>query len=377
MIMSKPFRIGIDARFYGPAVGGGLGRYVGELIAALEDLDHTYEYVIFLKKENYDQYVPRAHNFRKVLADIHWYSLREAALFPRLIAREHIDLMHFTHFNVPLWYTAPFVVTVHDLILPKYSRLRSLIHAPAYFAKLAAYHLIIAHALADAQKVIAVSHATAEEITRMYGTAAGCVAVIPEGYALRTTSASQPIKSDLLRNFILYVGSAYPHKNLTNAIRGFEQFRKQGNEFADWQFVLVGKPDFFYARLQQWVAAEHIPNIIFYGFAGDAELADLYRRARLCMTASREEGLGLPVLEALALGCRIACSAIPAFQEIVGASYPYLFDPLDPADIGATLARLARADTYLIDQNIFTRYSWENAARATRDLYVSVQETLV
>ncbi|MFC1639085.1 glycosyltransferase, partial [Patescibacteria group bacterium] len=117
-------KIGIDARFYG-SLGKGLGRYVSELIAGLERLDRDNEYVVFLRRENYDEYEPQAPNFSKRLAEIPWYGWREQLLLPGLLKRERLDLMHFTHFNVPLLYRRPFVVTVHDLILLQHPTTRA------------------------------------------------------------------------------------------------------------------------------------------------------------------------------------------------------------------------------------------------------------
>ncbi len=51
-------KIGIDARFFGPG-SKGLGRYTQKLIIHLEHIDHENEYVIFLRKENFDLYTPK------------------------------------------------------------------------------------------------------------------------------------------------------------------------------------------------------------------------------------------------------------------------------------------------------------------------------
>ena len=85
-------KIGIDARFYGPAGRGGLGRYTAELIRALEMLDSENDYVIFLRRENFDQYVPANNRFRKVLADFHWYSFSEQLLVQSVQQFELLNL---------------------------------------------------------------------------------------------------------------------------------------------------------------------------------------------------------------------------------------------------------------------------------------------
>src|SRR5262245_38713282 len=102
-------KIGIDARLYGPQQGG-LGRYVEQLILHLEKLETTgIEFVIFLRRKNWDSYSPARPNFRKVLADIPWYGWKEQMLLPRIFHNEKLDLLHVPHWNVPLSYNEPFI----------------------------------------------------------------------------------------------------------------------------------------------------------------------------------------------------------------------------------------------------------------------------
>ncbi len=116
-------RIGIDARLFGPRTGGGgLGRYVEQLVKHSEQLDQKNEYVIFLRKENWKDYQPAALNFKKILAPWRWYTLAEQIKMPRLVREAKLDLIHYPHFNVPVFAKTPFVVTIHDLNLLEYPK---------------------------------------------------------------------------------------------------------------------------------------------------------------------------------------------------------------------------------------------------------------
>ncbi|MFA7702842.1 MAG: hypothetical protein WCX80_05310, partial [Patescibacteria group bacterium] len=121
-MVNRKKRIGIDARFYGP-LGKGLGRYTQEVVDNIINIDKDNEYVIFLGANNFDEFAIAPENIRrvkKVKIDIRWYTLKEQFLFPYYIRREHLDLIHFPHFNVPIFIFSKFVVTVHDLILTKF-----------------------------------------------------------------------------------------------------------------------------------------------------------------------------------------------------------------------------------------------------------------
>jgi hypothetical protein len=69
-------RIGIDARMLGPKCAG-LGRYIEQLLIHLQTIDQSNQYVIFLRKENFASFLITNHLWKKVLADIPWYSFAE------------------------------------------------------------------------------------------------------------------------------------------------------------------------------------------------------------------------------------------------------------------------------------------------------------
>ena len=80
-------RIGIDARMYGPKIGGaGVGRYVEEMILALQQADDEHEYVVFLRKKNFANCPTPNKRWTKVVADIPWYGLREQLWMPGIFA---------------------------------------------------------------------------------------------------------------------------------------------------------------------------------------------------------------------------------------------------------------------------------------------------
>ncbi|MBT3948706.1 glycosyltransferase, partial [Candidatus Parcubacteria bacterium] len=113
-------RIGIDARMFGP--GYGLGRYVEQLIKHLEKNDRENEYVVFMKNDTWDLWKPKYDNFKKVKANIHWYTFAEQLKLKSIIKKEQIDLMHFPHWNIPIFFNDPFVVTIHDLTMFHFAR---------------------------------------------------------------------------------------------------------------------------------------------------------------------------------------------------------------------------------------------------------------
>lgn len=173
-------RIGIDARFYGPEYGKGIGRYTQKLIKNLEKVDQDNQYFIFLRKENFNNYCPQNKNFSKILADYQWYSLAEQIFFPWQLYKLKLDLVHFLHFNVPLFYFKKFVVTIHDLIHEQSSFQGSNLSAFQFFLKKKAYKLVIKNAIQRSEKIITVSNFSQKEIVKRYNIDSNKVSVIYE-----------------------------------------------------------------------------------------------------------------------------------------------------------------------------------------------------
>jgi hypothetical protein len=124
-------KILIDARMYG-LENAGIGRYALNLINQLTQLDDKNDYILLLRKKYFDD-LTLPKNFKKVLADFRHYSFAEQLMLPKIIANEKPDLVHFLHFNVPVWFTGKFVVTIHDLLMHKQKGLEATTLNPALY----------------------------------------------------------------------------------------------------------------------------------------------------------------------------------------------------------------------------------------------------
>ena len=180
--------IGIDARFFG-AKDKGFGRYTEQLIRNLEKLDYKNQYFIFLRKDSWKEYQPknpcladRQVNFKKILANYKWYGWKEQVLLPLKLRKYKLNLVHFTHFNVPIFYRGRFIVTIHDLTLRYFptskKNFKNLIFYP--FKNLA-YRVVFKHAIKNSEKIIAVSEYTKKDILRHYKINPEKINVIYEG----------------------------------------------------------------------------------------------------------------------------------------------------------------------------------------------------
>lgn len=369
-------RIGIDARFYG-TIGKGLGRYTQKLIEHLERIDTHNQYVIFLRKENFEEYQPLNPNFSKVLADYHWYSFEEQISFPRLLNRYSLDLVHFPHFNVPLLYRKKFIITIHDLILLHFPTLRCTTLNPLWYRiKFLAYRLAIFSCVHRATSIMTVSEFTKKDILGHYRVPAGKVVVAHEAcedFCRISREDDDEIlkKYGIIKPYILYVGNAYPHKNLERLVCSLAHMRKDVNGL---KLVLVGKHDYFYRALERFVGQRAIKDVVFPGFIPDMQLDVVYKNAALYVFPSLYEGFGLPPLEAMALGVPVVTSDHECMREILGDSALFVDAKREEAIANGVLRLLRdaglRAEMVRRGYQCIRKYSWKKMAQQTQHEYI-------
>lgn len=341
-------RIGIDARLINQT---GVGRYIRNLIAELAKIDQKNNYVVFVRD---DSWKPPNERWTKRMVNVPWHSVSEQLIMPWVFAREHLDLVHVPYFNVPIFYPGSFIVTIHDLTILHFDTGKATtLPFPLYRLRRLGYRIALAVGFARAKRIIAVSHATKQELIDHFRLDPEKIVVTYEGVdeRLKTQVVGRKIIKD---SYFLYVGNAYPHKNLETLLKAF-----QGNNA---KLVLVGKDDYFYRRIKASLLND---RVVFFGEADDRELANLYHNAIALVFPSLMEGFGLPALEALALGCPVIASDIPVFHEILGDAVTY-FDPRNPQDLKEALVGAMRKPKKGL---VLGRYSWSALASATLAVY--------
>lgn len=389
-------RIGIDARFYGP-VGKGLGRYTQEVVDNIIKINEAQaetacDFVIFLSPYNYDEFIIESEHVKKVKINIPWYSWQEQIFFPFYIFKEKLDLMHFPHFNIPILTPVKFVMTLHDLILIHFPTVRATTKsAIVYKFKNFAYRLVLRSAVFRARKIIAVSEFTKKDILNKLSVSSEKVVVTYEGvsnlargrdslFVSKINPQETKIQYHLGNNFLLYVGNAYPHKNLEKLLDTFILLKEKR---PDYKLVLVGKADYFYNRLRDYAKSLNLwqrenlnSPVVFPGYVPDAQLEILYKEAKAYVFPSLYEGFGLPPLEAMAKGCPVISSDRASLPEILGSAALY-FNPEDKYDFLAKINRVLD-DEKLRNEMIAKGlkqvkiYNWWECANNTYKVYKNV-----
>lgn len=347
----------------------GIGRYVTRLVEELAAMRPPgFEFVLFERNPAAGKFA--ATGFPSVAAPPRWYTVREQLQMPGIFRRERLDLLHVPHWNVPLLPVgAPVVVTIHDLILLTHPSRRASLGGPLrHVVKNAAYRRVLRHALRGSRKIIAVSETTAADIRRHDPSVADKVVAIPLGgpeLAARSAAAVPPPAG----RYLLYVGNAYPHKDVETLLAAVAMLRALP-EFGDVRLLWIGQDDFFSKRVRASDAWRKLGEVAAWlGAVGDAELAAAYRGAQALVTATRAEGFGLTPLEALAFGTPAVVTDIPVHREVLGAAARYA-PPGNAAGLAAAIAATLR-DPQARAVAAPSRFSWHRMAEQTLTVYAA------
>jgi len=352
-------RIAIDCRLWNE---GGVGRYLRNLVFELGKIDSHHEYTLFF----WNKAPPVAgENFRTQITQAKWHSLSEQFVFWRELEQGKFPLVHFPYFSHPVFYNRPFVITIHDLTIKHFPTGRATTKSLLmYKLKHQAYLRVLAHGIRDSRKILVPSQFVKDDLLLNYPVVADKIAVTYEGLGQEFLDIVPSKPKDFSKNFLLYVGNSYPHKNVEFLITTLESHLPQEN------LILYGPDDFFTTRLKRLVRKLNLSERVFFVLhRSEAELAWFYSHAKALVLPSLGEGFGLPVVEAARFNCPLVLSDLPVFREIA-PSGAHFFDPKNEASLVEQI--LGLSDTRLkVSPDYFAKFSFAKMAKETLAVYNS------
>lgn len=372
-------RIAIDAKraYFNRS---GLGNYSRNLISALCQWgSNALSLFLFTPRlkgrmnlpEEQDLFVvyPKYHRFR--LLQSVWRSRTST----RDVRRLRIDIYHGLSHELP-WgihrTQAKTVLTVHDLIFMRHPELFGRINAWIYTRK-------IRYACRVANRVVAVSTQTKNDIVELLGVEPQRIEVIPQScnsifrqQASAEEIAQVRIKYNLPERYMLYVGTVEQRKNILTAIKAIDE------QNIDIQLVVVGRKTSYYTNeIAPYVAAHGLEQrVLFPQYVPDADMPALYQGAWAFIYPSIYEGFGIPIVEALTSGLPVITTQGGCFEETGGDACLYV-PPTDVRAMGEAMRKLMsdsdlRQHLVACGREHVQRFSPERIAQQYVDLYKSL-----
>jgi glycosyltransferase involved in cell wall biosynthesis len=334
---------------------GGVRRTALGLLEALRGAGVSVSVSVSVERTT-TQTSPAASPLRRVL-----FQAAETAYFAEQRLHRQRGIAHSLYYDQQLraadW---PLVVTVHDMIHERFGEGSAALR----WAKRLAVH--------RAALIVTPSRATATDVAAFFPDVGSKVITIPWGVSpvfLEDVSGRRPAEPD--RPFLLYIGARSGYKNLTVLVRALES----ASDLDEFRLVLVGgEPLLEPERRELTDALAGRERLVHASSPTDSALCELYDRAAVSVVTSRAEGFGLPLLEAMARGCPLACASGPASAEVAGR-HAATFSPDSPQECAAAIRQaLASSGADRDSARAYARrFTWAAAAQSHIDAYRSVE----
>ncbi len=385
-------RIGIDARtilnpLKGEAIGA--GHYAYQLIRHLLEIDKKNEYILFFdfrvrEKDvrkftrsnvkvrfypfsDYKKYLPGAYN---------------EILGAATLNKEKLDVLHSTSAlsRIPTVYRGKVITTFDDLAVFK---------IPECCSKIKRKKIKLTYELMAKKsvKIIAPSEATKKDIEKELGISSKKIKKIYSGLDKRFFAEPKEgtervlRKNNIVKKYILFLGTLEPSKNITRLLQSFAEFKKKcllekksvkkGRNKFEYQLVLAGKKGWLAKEYRQIAKDLKInKDIIFTGYIIGDELTPLFRNAEFFVMPSLYEGFGMTVLEAFASQTPAIISRVSSLPEIAGEAVRFV-NPLDIQEIAGAMWEFSQ------DEQLRENYRRKGLEQAKKfDWRKTAEETL-
>ena len=364
-------RIGIDGiPLATPKTG--IGHYTSELAHTLAAIAPEDEFEIIAPVPLDISTSSMPANLRVVLGRSgalrrRWWTIG----LPLHVVENRLPLFHGTNYMVPIWQRCLTIVTIHDLSLLLHSNTHREDLVRRAKRRLPTMTRIASHILTD-------SEAVKKEICEHLAVSPGKITAVP----LAARRAFIPVRRDktveirrrlgVEDDFILFVGTVEPRKNLITLVRAFDELMRTTDLRP--QLVVAGQKGWLTDDLYAHVEQSEIKNrILFTGYISDEDLASLYSSCTVSVYPSLYEGFGLPPLEAMACGAPVITSRIPVIMETASGA-ARLVEPTNLEELTAALVELltdpkARDHYASVGQQRAAEFTWERTAEQTLQVY--------
>jgi glycosyltransferase involved in cell wall biosynthesis len=369
--VSPPLRAGVNAIFLEPGMGG-LETYVLELTPALLKADPSLRLSVLCNPSGRELLAaqPWAGEVELITPRAAVRGLR--ALFELgplgVLAGRRFDVLHSPALTAPLATRAANVVVLADttwITVPDLGRGQA--------ATVRLWQAIVPRVARRADRVVAISAASASDVERLLGVPRDRIDVVPLGYG--TPQRVEPTPLGELRSrlglgegpVVLNVAMQKVHKNQRALVRALPAVRAA---VPNAQLVLPGAATPYEQELRAEAARQGVGDaVVFPGYVNDADLEGLYAVASAFVFPSLNEGFGMPVLEAMGRGVPVVTSSVSSLPEVAGDA-ALLVDPGSVDEIADATTRVL-TDPALRERLVAAglrrpaAFTWERAAQGT------------
>ena len=357
----------------------GVGTYIRNLVRTLAARDRENRYFLLGDEAKITQETALPDNFEVIRwceAGASWWSHMR---LHRLLQSFGVNLLHIPHLAMAPLVPCRYLMTVHDV--------GEFLYGPRQGFKQTMRFRMVQRSLAKASRLMAVSHATKQDIENLFAISPDKITVVENAIDERFVRTSRREEGRLVLErhqvkdpFLLYVGSARPQKNIPRLIEAFAVIRGELHEhpqFHKLKLLIIGDELSENPVLRQTVVRTRMQeHVRFLGYVPVETLRVFYQAAEVFVFPSLYEGFGLPPLEAMAQGTPVVTSNVSSLPEVVGDA-AILVHPENVFDIAKGVQQV------LLDPELrkvlrergkqqLARFSWERSIGQVMDIYSDI-----
>ena len=360
--------------------GWGVGRIVAKLLEEISresELQEEFRFCLYFKSRIPDyEFLKNPIFIKKIIRQpfgLKSFSLYYYLLLPLKLYFEHLDVMFYPNYMLPLIHYGKSIVTLTGDIHYEITK------GDLPFRYKLAYKIFAGNAARNATAITTVSESAAKEICELFKIMPGRIFVTPLGVDAAKFQKATNYKLET-RNYLLYVAQAFPRRHLRETILAVD---KLSDEFPDLKLIAIGKDRYpsmdsgqvnIIQSLAEEINKKHNREVIIYKeYVPENELIALYQNAKSFIYVSLQEAFGLPPLEALAAGSVPVVAESELNREIYGGQAFTVKTPIAVDEIAKAIKESLVNETKRIEifnkaPDILAKYTW----RKHTDLFLDV-----
>lgn len=371
--------IGIDGNEANVEKRVGIGEYAYQLIKHLSLYQNKHKFTVFLKEDPKDDFPKASQNWGyTVFGPKRLWT--QFALPIKLYTSSGLDLFFSPTHYAPRFSPVPSVISIMDL---------SYIYYPEMFnrADLLQLKKWTSYSIRKAKKILTISNFSKKAIVDYYKVDQNRVYVTYPGYKKEIYNNNyskeeieQTKRKFNLTNYLIFVGTIQPRKNI---IRLIEAFYKIMDQFPSLKLVLVGRKGWLYDDIFKMINEPKLKNkVVYLDYLEDKTIAKLYNGADAFILPSLYEGFGLTVVEAFACGAPVVVSNTSSLPEIAKDAAVFI-EPKSIESISQGILKIIREDQKYFRESLVKKglirandFSWESCAVKTVNIFESIQSAV-
>lgn len=367
--------IGIDGNEANVAVKVGIGEYAYEIISEFSKMQlPEVRFEIYLKDAPRSEMPKESPSWQYKVIGPRKLWTQIGLPFHLFADLKKPDIFFSPSHYAPRYAPMPTTISIMDV---------SYIYFPELFHKNDLFQLThwTKYSAKNAKKVFTISNYSKNAIIKVYKKKADDVIVTYPGIRqekeTKTMTKAELLKKyDISSNYVLFVGTLQPRKNIARLIEAMSIVLKTSKE-KELQLVVVGKKGWLYEEILAAPEKFGIKDSVnFLDFVPTEDLPSLYEHALCYVLPSLYEGFGLPVLEAMKYGCPVITSNVSSLPEAGGDAAEYI-NPENVQDIAEKIEKVVDSEKLRKEMREkgykhIKRFSWEKAAKETLDVLVQL-----